>query len=166
MPNRKTTDQQISLEILYQVASAHWAHAEQIRWTTMYNILTANSVFVLAWAALIATGTRSLIVIFGSLLICFSGVILNIVWICLELRANGFVYIYANIAREMENHSLLDKSELSIGAFTSAQAFRGSIKGISSWFPTRVVVVLVPSVFAILFLIQGIISLILVQSVL
>jgi hypothetical protein len=46
-PKNSSAEKQIPHHILYQVASDHWAHSEQIRWTLMYNILTVNSILLL-----------------------------------------------------------------------------------------------------------------------
>jgi hypothetical protein len=37
---------------VYQAASQHWAHAEQIRWTLLYNYLMASTILLLAWATI------------------------------------------------------------------------------------------------------------------
>jgi hypothetical protein len=39
---------------LYQAASEQWAHAEQIRWTLLYNYLTASMILLLAWTTVFA----------------------------------------------------------------------------------------------------------------
>jgi len=44
--------------VIYQLTSQHWAHAEQIRWTLLHNLRVANTILLLAWAAISATNTR------------------------------------------------------------------------------------------------------------
>jgi hypothetical protein len=36
---------------LYEVASHHWVHGEQMRWTILYNFLAGNTILLLAWAS-------------------------------------------------------------------------------------------------------------------
>jgi hypothetical protein len=92
---------EIDINTIYQEASNHWIHAEQIRWTLMYNILTANSILILAWAALSATEGRFYLLQIGSSLLCITGILLNIVWICLQLRSNSFTDSYSKYAIDL-----------------------------------------------------------------
>ena len=40
---------------LYQAAVQHWSHAEQVRWTLLYNYLMASTILLLAWATVFAS---------------------------------------------------------------------------------------------------------------
>jgi len=130
----------------YQAASDHWTHAEQTRWTLLYNFLMAITILLLAWAAVAGAdvqpaGVKRLVLLGLSL----GGFGLSIVWFGLALRAGRFVHHYAAFGRAMESEQL--KIE---GPFRSAQTFGRGIKGIAAFAPSRVVLPLVPALFAAL----------------
>jgi protein-S-isoprenylcysteine O-methyltransferase Ste14 len=80
--------------VVYQVTSQHWAHAEQIRWTLLYNLLVANTILLLAWAAIFATTVRppgARVILVG---LCVVGLLVSLLWVFLERRANGFSLMY------------------------------------------------------------------------
>lgn len=136
----------------YQVASQHWAHAEQIRWTLLYNLLVANTILLLVWASLFAApggrpGTGFILI--G---VCAAGSLVSVVWMFLADRANGFVNMYATVARAWE-----------AGAagrlpFTAADAYRQSLHGISAFIRTSRVVIWVPILFTLVYLALGALS--------
>jgi hypothetical protein len=76
--------------VIYQVTSQHWAHAEQIRWTLLYNLLVANTILLLAWAAIFATNMRPAGAWLTLTCLSFVGLCVSLLWIFLQRRANGF----------------------------------------------------------------------------
>lgn len=138
-----------AFELAYQAASDHWTHAEQLRWTLLYNFLMAVTILLLAWAAVAgATLDPSWAKRLVLLSLCVGGFGLSLVWFGLALRAGRFVHHYAEFGRSIESNHLNIK-----GPFRSAEAFRNEIKGLAALVPSRVVLPLVPALFAALCLI-------------
>ena len=50
-PNASSRDDTDVISTLYEVLAQHWAHAEQLRWTLLYNYSMACTILLLAWAA-------------------------------------------------------------------------------------------------------------------
>jgi hypothetical protein len=80
---------------LYQTASQQWTHAEQIRWTLLYNYLMASTILLLAWSAVFAPSDHSFEKAVVLALLAFAGISLSALWVALGLRATGFVRRYA-----------------------------------------------------------------------
>ena len=84
---------------VYAAATDQWIHAEQMRWTILYNFLVGNTILLVAWATLYAAFVSDVsslglrIVLIGS---CAVGVLGGVVWAFLEHRANGFSERYLN----------------------------------------------------------------------
>jgi len=76
---------------LYQTASQQWAHAEQIRWTLLYNYLMASTIPLLAWSAVFASADDSSEKAVVLVLLAVGGTALSALWVALGLRATGFV---------------------------------------------------------------------------
>jgi len=56
-----TNQESATSNTLYQTASQHWIHAEQVRWTLLNNFLMAATILLLAWAAVYAGGSGTVI---------------------------------------------------------------------------------------------------------
>jgi len=67
--------------VVYHVTSQHWAHAEQIRWTLLYNPLVAYTILLLAWAATFATNTRPAGAWLPLTSLSFGGLCVSLLWI-------------------------------------------------------------------------------------
>ena len=139
---------------LYEVASSHWVHGEQMRWTILYNFLVGNTILLVAWATLfvgLLQNRDSLglkIVLIAS---CALGALGGIVWALLESRANGFAERFFNLGVDLEKY--LPKPGDSAGPFGAMALHRtkGFVK-------TYVVLVVVPVVFAVLYVALLVIS--------
>lgn len=136
------------LRTLYQAAGQHWAHAEQIRWTLLYNYLMASTILLLAWAAVLAAGSPAAIRKPTLVLLAFAGVVISVLWVGLAARANSYVRAYAKLSLNLEDGisagNLLDP-------FRLRETHKLSIQGLAKWVPTWVVLRAVPLVFAVLY---------------
>jgi hypothetical protein len=47
-----STETSATFSKLYDVASSHWIHGEQMRRTILYNFLVGNTILLVAWATL------------------------------------------------------------------------------------------------------------------
>lgn len=144
--------------ILYQVISQHWAHAEQIRWTLLYNLLVANTILLLAWAAIFASNTRPVEARVALTGLCIGGLLVSLAWIFFGMRANGFTNMYAGLGKEVEE-SLFAKK----GPFQAVENYRGNLKGVTGLVRTNRVVIGVPCLFVLLFLVLGVLSILAVR---
>ena len=144
------------VEAVYVAASEQWIHAEQMRWTILYNFLVGNTILLVAWSTLFAALTSNAqsvglnIVLIG---FCGVGVGDSIVWTFLEFRANRFSERYFHTGQELER-LLLPKDGNLLGPFGVTAKHRsegGLVK-------THVVVVAVPIVFAAIYLALMIVS--------
>src|SRR5215470_14009669 len=78
---------------LYAVASDHWIHGEQMRWTILYNFLVGNTILLVAWATLfvgLLQNPKSVGLKVVQIASCVLGFLGGIVWAMLEIRANRF----------------------------------------------------------------------------
>ncbi|MBI1930490.1 hypothetical protein HYR99_40380 [Candidatus Poribacteria bacterium] len=145
---------------VYQVAAQQWAHAEQIRWTLLYNYLMASTILLLAWATVFTSNQPLRGVILAILAI--GGTFLSVLWVALGARASGFVAMYARVGVTLEDS--IQPPDLATGVniqgpFTSAKDHRQAINGIARLVPSRFVVSCVPGMFAILYVFLTFISL-------
>jgi len=117
LPSPKPTPAQIAV---YQVAASHWAHAEQVRWMLVYNYSMASTVLLLSWAAVFASsGNPSLPRKPVLVVLAVAGICLTILWLILQVRANGFVHAY-KVAGEQAETALQTEH----GPFAAAQRHR------------------------------------------
>ncbi len=92
-----------------QNANQYLLHSEQVRWGLLYYYLVANSVLVLAWAAVFAArpGTSALLGqatgLFVLELLCFLGFMLGLIWWRLQEHFYEFVKVYEEIVMESES---------------------------------------------------------------
>src|SRR6266545_4516598 len=96
------SENRLSALTIYQAATSHWTHAEQIRWTLLYNYLMASTILLLAWSTLFANhranpGATLLLAVISS-----AGAIISVVWILLGIRATGFVAAYHKLGLSLE----------------------------------------------------------------
>ena len=146
----------ISADTLYQTASQHWAHAEQVRWTLLCNFLMAATILLLAWAAVFA-GTNPTVIIMKNIALGFFagiGLLISVLWVGLSERASGFVAVYNKCGRELE---CLQSSKLQ-GPFQRAELHRDKIPLAARYAQSRSVAIIIPTLFALLFLALLVIS--------
>jgi|GEM_PF-192376 len=139
--------------VTYQLASQHWTHAEQIRWTLLYNYLMASTILLLAWATIFAgqgaTPARNWILV----ALATAGTLLSALWVPHGVRATGFVKMYAATAERLEANLSGPKLGSSIRPpFAAAAAHRGSVTGLATLAPSHIVVWAVPSLFLLVYL--------------
>lgn len=137
--------------VVYQVAAQHWAHAEQIRWTLLYNYLMASTILLLAWATVFTANnpTKRWVLLALSL----AGMILSAVWVALGASATGFIRTYERTGLTAEVNV-----QRSNGPFAAAHEHRQSVTGIAKLAPSWFVLRLVPSLFVALYLLLAFIS--------
>jgi len=144
------TDDQDTRLALYQAASQHWAHAEQIRWTLLYNYLMASTILLLAWATVFASNSSHPIVQF---VFAAAGAILSALWVALGARATGFVSMYSATGRSLEPLPEQLAGEVArVGPFAAAARHRSSMTGVGRFAPSHFVLWLVPTLFLVVYL--------------
>jgi len=141
-------DEAQAVSTVYQVLAQHWAHAEQIRWTLLYNYSMASTILLLAWAAMFtaASGAGKRIVL---LTLAAAGFLVTLLWLVLQIRANGFVHMYESAALEAERQLAPSFP----GSFQHSQRYRNSFGWIKKNLGTRRVAPIVLGIFAILYLV-------------
>lgn len=154
MHNSDETDQaSLSAWVgLYQTASQQWAHAEQIRWTLLYNYLMASTILLLAWAAVFASSDRSVTKAGVLVLLALGGVALSSLWVALGARATGFVRTYAAAGEKLEVEFIKAANIAPPNSpFAVAREHRRDVKGIARQAPSSFVLWIVPTVFLLLY---------------
>ncbi len=73
---------------IYQIANDQWAHAEQLRWTVLYNFLVGNTILLLGWAAVFAINASSSTKTGSLVVFCVGGFCLSLAWFGLGVRAS------------------------------------------------------------------------------
>lgn len=145
-PNSSSRDHTDAISTLYEVLAQHWAHAEQPRWTLLYNYSMASTILLLAWAAVFVSGPsvrKRLILLTFSI----AGFLVTMLWLVLQIRANGFVHMYESAARQTE----LSLAPSCSGSFRSSENYRNSFGWMKRHLGTRFVAPLVLGIFAILY---------------
>jgi len=145
-----------ALLTVYQIASEQWAHAEQVRWTVLYNFLVANTILLLAWGAVFGTtqsAQGSPRRTFILLIFCIAGAIISITWVGLGQRANNFIKHYSVKACNLEA-ALPEEWRL----FAATEEFRRRLQGSEGWVSTRRVVLFIPGTFFVLFVLLACLS--------
>jgi hypothetical protein len=136
------------LKIAYEATVQHWIHAEETRWSLLNNYFTGCSILLLTWAAVFTSHDvpyRRLI----SGLLAGTGLIISILWARLSHRANEFVYAYGELGVRLERG--FGRDGPTQFPFHSSQLRRSQL-GAKSGVSSSVTVVLVPSLFAVLYL--------------
>jgi len=133
---------------IYQIANDQWAHAEQLRWTVLYNFLVANTILLLGWAAVFAINASSSTRTATLVVFSVAGLCVSLGWLALGIRASGFVRHHATKATELEAALPPDWR-----LFGETEEYRRRLKGFQAWITTRQAVKLVPLVFLIVYLV-------------
>jgi hypothetical protein len=126
MNEQEQTPSGCNVAAIYAAATDQWIHAEQMRWTILYNFLVGNTILLVAWSTLYAAFTShptSLglrIVLIGS---CGVGMFGGVVWAFLEHRANRFSERFFKTGFALEQ--LLSKAEPSTPKTGSAELASG-----------------------------------------
>jgi ADP-ribose pyrophosphatase YjhB (NUDIX family) len=144
------TDDQDTRLVLYQAASQHWAHAEQIRWTLLYNYLMASTILLLAWATVFASSSShpKVQVVFAA-----AGAALSALWVALGARATAFVSMYTETGRSLEPSPEPLAGEVArVGPFAAAARHRSSMTGVGRFAPSHLVLWFVPTLFLVVYL--------------
>lgn len=87
----------------YSAAIQLIVHAENISWTRIYNLFTANSILLLAWATIVTSPSGK-----ASILIALSlaGFILSLAWVPLGQRGRRYVRKYLEVATKLEKDNI------------------------------------------------------------
>lgn len=138
---------------LYQTASQQWAHAEQIRWTLLYNYLMASTILLLAWSAVFASSDHSFEKAVVLALLAVGGIALSALWVALGLRATGFVRRYAAAGGDLEAE-LIKATGISPpnSPFAVASRHREVITGLARGASSAIVLWIVPTVFLFIYI--------------
>jgi hypothetical protein len=157
--NQEITVQEIKspeeqcLRVAYEAATQHWIHAEETRWTLLYNYFMGTNILLIAWATIFASQLPGRKLLLGALALC--GSLVSVLWIFLADRASGFVQIYSRLGEELET-SLGKKTNADPNfsfPFIKARKYREELAGIPRLITSSLAVVAVPALFAILYLI-------------
>ncbi len=136
---------------LYQTASQQWSHAEQIRWTLLYNYLMASTILLLAWSAVFASScSREKAIVL--VLLSLGGAGLSGLWVALGLRATGFVRKYAEAGLTLEAGFIKATGISPPNApFAVAREHREQVTGLARRASSAVVLWIVPTVFLLIY---------------
>jgi len=150
----------------YQAVNQHWSHAEQERWSILYNFLTANAVLLVAWAAIYSSQnhTKTLILVVLSL----GGVAISFLWLTIGSRVNSFIKRYGQLGEMVEKKLHLH----ALGSFHSGETIRSDehlesgkgrgkrplLERLGAFIPSRVFVLLIPTLFALIYFILFVLS--------
>jgi len=152
-PNASSRDDTDVISTLYEVLAQHWAHAEQLRWTLLYNYSMASTILLLAWAAVFVSapgsGKRLILLTFS-----IAGFLVTMLWLVLQIRANGFVHMYEIAGRETERALAPSRS----GSFWYSEKYRRNFSWIRKHLGTRFVAPIVLCLFAMLYAVLVLIS--------
>lgn len=141
------------LRVAYEAATKHWIHAEETRWTLLYNYFMGSSILLIAWATIFTSHSTGRTPLLAALASC--GCVVSVLWIFLANRASGFVQMYSRLGEDLET-SLAKKTNAEPNfpsPFIKATKYRDELSGISRLFTSSRAVVVVPALFAILYLI-------------
>lgn len=140
----------------YQAVNQHWSHAEQVRWSILYNFLMANTILLLAWAAVFGSASSAKTPVL--LVLSFAGAVISVLWVTIGCRVNTFVKRYGELGELLEDRLHLH----SLGPFHRGEqireeektnkpkqgATRSLMEIVGALIPTRVFVLVVPALFA------------------
>lgn len=144
----------------YAAASEQWVHAEQMRWTILYNFLVGNTILLVAWSALFAAlvdNAQSVGLPVVLILFCGIGIAGSIVWAYLQRRSNRFTVEFFETGLALEEQLLPEdlppEGRGRSGPFTTRSRHQGG-----GGPKTHVVVVAVPAVFGAIYLVLLVVS--------
>ncbi len=165
MPRKSTNPKpNDALIAAYQAVNQHWSHAEDERWSILYNFITGNSILVLAWAAALSAPQPWRSVAASALPV--AGLVLCIIWIIIECRTNTFIMKYGQLGEELEKklsvevHAPFHRGEQIRDEVKKAKSYnffelilvRDQIT-IGRWMSAGRVVVFVPMIFVVVYLV-------------
>ena len=145
--SQQPDSEKLILTTAYSAIVQHWVHAEETRWTLLYNYFMGSSILLLAWAAVFTSaspGRRFLLVVLAA-----SGLVISVLWICLLDRASGFIRMYSDLGRSVEESLKArerDGNDFAL-PFTCADKHRDAITGIRRFGASWVAAIVVPAVF-------------------
>jgi hypothetical protein len=119
MSTQHSEPKEDGIRAVYDAVNKHWSHAEQLRWSILYNFLTANSILVVAWAAIYSQKSTEKTILITLPVV---GFIMSILWCLLEHRANTFVKGYGELGGEVEKQLPLGLGHL--GPFKRGEEIR------------------------------------------
>jgi len=135
-----------SHRIIYTATTQHWQHSEQNRWTMLNNYFTGNSILLLAWGSIFAsTQSGKLLVLIA---LSLTGVLISILWLGLEIRAHGFVKMYATLGEQLEDDFKIETDT----PFISAKIYRDTIAGLARFTTSGNIGMGIPTIFLILYI--------------
>ena len=153
----------LDAQAAYQAINHHWAHAEQERWSILYNFLMASTILLLAWATLFGA-TQSTIKTVVLALLSLGGIAISGLWITIGCRVNTFIKRYGELGEEAEVRLGIGE----IGPFHGGEGLRREerrsetgadiLEWVGSLIPSRYFVVIIPSVFALIYLVLFVLS--------
>jgi hypothetical protein len=162
-----------SYRLAYEAVNQHWIHAETIRWTILSNFLTGNSIFILTWAAILSSTIYGKAFLLG--LTALSGCTLSVIWLAIEVRSSIFINQYSTLGKYLEEKLSIKKT----GPFHRSVALRAAqkklpekeipvvepiinyseikktenvIEQILGPTPTYLVIIIIPSVFIVVYI--------------
>jgi len=152
-----------SIESAYQAINQHWAHAEQERWSILYNFLTASSILLLAWATIFGTDASTIRATVLALL-SLGGMIISGLWIMIGCRVNTFIRKYGELGEAAEVRLHID----GLGPFHGGENLRHDKRGpkttadtlqwVGTLIPSRYFVAVIPGIFLLVYLILFVLS--------
>jgi hypothetical protein len=87
---------------VYAVLTNRVVHAEQVRWTRLYNLVVVNTFLVLAWCAVFTSGCRGILRIGVLLLLSLPGLVFSLLWIPLGRRSSDYLNDFHKLAESIE----------------------------------------------------------------
>ena len=109
---------------IYQSAGQYWVHTETARLSMGYNRLTANSIFILAWAAIFTAKPDGHLVLS---LLSVVGLVINSLSIGLARRANKITEESSRVAKEAEKALLGEHGHSLAGPFVAVDNLKDKL---------------------------------------
>ena len=162
MTNNDIKPKQNELLASYQAVNQHWAHAEQERWSVLYNFLTANMILILAWCAIYSSQILWRWVVL--LTLSFAGFVFSILWLTISSRVNVFIKHYGQLGEQVESalhltkHGPFHTGEKIRTDERSSTISRDALDRLASVIPSRIFVLVVPLLFSLVYIILFILS--------
>ena len=100
MTNNDNSLEENSFITSYQAVNQHWTHAEQERWSILYNFLMASTILLLAWSAIYASENSWKWIALISF--SFVGFLTSIMWLMIGARVNKFIKRYGELGEKIE----------------------------------------------------------------
>lgn len=154
------------VQAAYEAVNQHWSHAEQERWSILYNFLMASTILLLAWATVYASAVSVKLPVL--LVLSAGGVLISLLWPIIGCRVNLFIRRYGELGEKVEN--LLHLQDL--GPFHRGETIRAeeqvnvtkqrcqitAMERVGRLIPSRVFVLIIPGLFAAIYLLLFILS--------